>query len=405
MRLLFLADVPAAQPESGAEQVLFQQTRGLAQTGNEVCAITRRPVLEEVATSSLTTHVSGVVEGSYPADPGNPFAFFTALIQHPGRIYQNFNRRQKPFSRLVIHQPFTALPLLLSGVAKEIPLIYVFHSPGHEEYLLANSQAAGWKTVLPALIRRYIESLVIRRAKRVMVLSAYMGRKVRSIHGIDPARILVNPGGVDLKRFSPPSNRVLLKKELGWPEGRIHLLCIRNFEPRMGLDNLIRAMALLNQQAPKFHLTLGGDGPERDRLKHLVLELGQEEMITMAGFIPDRMMASWYGSADFFILPTRSLEGFGLVTPESLACGTPVLGTPIGGTAEILPRLDPRLLFRDPSPDAIREGIERAVTNFFMDQTGYYQLRHRCREFVSTHYSWQRHVDLLQETLSTMTPP
>lgn len=404
MRLLFIADVPAAQPESGAEQVLFQQTMGLVQAGLSVSALTRRPAGRGAAGPDLIKHDTGVIEASYPADARRPFAFLSALKRYPGQLFRDINRRQAPLTHLVVHQPFTALPLLLRGLTKKIPLLYVFHSPGHEEYLLANSHAHRWKTTLPALVRRYAEAAVIRRAKRVMVLSAYMGRKAKSIHGIDPTRIIVNPGGVDLARFCPPTNRKQLKQTLGWPEGRIHLLTIRNFDHRMGLDNLIRALALLNSQGPRYHLTLGGDGPERNLLLNLIQELGLEGDVTMTGFIPDQQMASWYGSADFFILPTRSLEGFGLVTPEALACGTPVLGTPIGGTAEILPRLDPRLLFRNPSPEALQEGIMRAVNDIFLDQEGYGQLRQRCREFASAHYSWQRHNELLLETLSQITP-
>jgi len=402
MRLLFIADVPAAQPESGAEQVLFQQTRGMARAGHMIAALTRRPPGQEETGPALLKHDSGVVEASFPADPARPLAFFSALRQHPGQLYRALQQRQGPFDRLVVHQPFTALPLLLKKTIRRCPLLYVFHSPGNEEYLLAHAQTPGWKTALPALIRRRIESLVIRRAKLVVVLSAYMATKATEIHGIDPARIIVNPGGVDLERFSPPVDRPRLKETMGWPKNRIHLLSIRNFEPRMGLDNLVRALALLNREGPRYHLALGGDGPERDNLLRLVQELGQTAMVTMTGFIPDQRMADWYGSADLFVLPTRSLEGFGLVTPEALACGTPVLGTPIGGTAEILPRLDPRFLFRDPWPESLREGIEQAVNIFYRDQDGYGQLRLRCREFASRHYSWQRHVDLLQATLAEM---
>src|SRR5207249_11624167 len=60
------------------------------------------------------------------------------------------------------------------------------------------------------------------------------------------------------------------------------------------------------------------------------------------GFIPDETLPSYYHAADVFVLPTRELEGFGLVTVEALACGTPVLGTPVGATPEVLSGLEDR---------------------------------------------------------------
>jgi len=57
--------------------------------------------------------------------------------------------------------------------------------------------------------------------------------------------------------------------------------------------------------------------------------------------------------ADLFVLPTLELEGFGLVTIEALASGVPVLGTPVGGTVEILEKLNPNLLFKDTSSESI----------------------------------------------------
>jgi len=56
--------------------------------------------------------------------------------------------------------------------------------------------------------------------------------------------------------------------------------------------------------------------------------------------------------ADLFVLPTLELEGFGLVTLEALASGVPVLGTPVGGTVEILKNLNPKLLFKDASSES-----------------------------------------------------
>jgi len=89
---------------------------------------------------------------------------------------------------------------------------------------------------------------------KVMVESRYMKKKVQAIHRIPDHKIIVNPGGVDLKRFKPSLKRNKLKTQFNLPKARTHLLTVRNLEPRMGLDNLLKCMAHLKKQKVKVEL-------------------------------------------------------------------------------------------------------------------------------------------------------
>jgi glycosyltransferase involved in cell wall biosynthesis len=244
-----------------------------------------------------------------------------------------------------------------------------------------------------------IEKSCLKRAQKIVALSRYMQLKIEKIHRIPDSRIVVNPGGVDLERFKPPENRESMKSELYFPENKIHLLTIRNLEPRMGLDNLLICIKILKNYKAIVHLVLGGDGIERKKLEDLVLQYGLENEVTMPGFIAHDTLPKFYGAADFFILPTRRLEGFGLVTPESMACGTPVLGTPVGATEEVLSKFNPQLLFKDASPMAMASGIQMVIKNYFNDKKKYAQLRERCRRYAEENYSWNRHTDQLKSIL------
>jgi len=117
--------------------------------------------------------------------------------------------------------------------------------------------------------------------------------------------------------------------------------------PRMGLDNLILAIEQVIKTAPDIYLVVGGEGPLKDDLISMVKKLGVEKHIEFKGFISEDNLPEYYQMTDLFVLPTRELEGFGLVTLEALACGVPVLGTPVGGTKEIIGRFDPDFLFKD----------------------------------------------------------
>lgn len=122
--------------------------------------------------------------------------------------------------------------------------------------------------------------------------------------------------------------------------------------------------------------------------------------MSFAGLIPEADLASFYQAADCFVLPTRSLEGFGLVTVEALACGTPVLGTPVGATPEILAPLAPELLTDDASPEALARGIRRAAPLL-----GDAAFRARCRAHADRHYGWPLAVARLEELLLELVPP
>jgi glycosyltransferase involved in cell wall biosynthesis len=285
---------------------------------------------------------------------------------------------------------------------KRVPLLYIFHSPSNEEYLLLHENRSTIRNIIPNIFRFIIENICLKRALKVMVLSRYMKQKVQKIHRITANRIIVNPGGVDLDRFRPSKKRHELKKQLGLPEGKIHLLTVRNLEPRMGLDNLLKSIRLMKNRQISIHLTLGGDGIEGRKLKYLTMKYGLNEEVTLTGYILPELLPKYYAASDFFILPTRRLEGFGLITPESMACGTPVLGTPVGGTKEILTNFNSEFLFGDHSSEAMANGIQRAVQKYFNDKKKYDQLRINCRQYAKNNYSWERHADQLISVITNM---
>ena len=397
MKILFIADVPLDNPTSGSEQVLNHQATGLARDGMEVFAITR----QSAHPARTIKNIDGICEGSYRASVEDILGSLFSLVKYPFKFYRRFTQ-DGTFQAAVCHQPFNCFSLLIRGKLQNAPLLYVFHSPSHEEYSLSHEKRTWFANIVHVKTRRLVEKFCLRKAVKIMVLSSYMKQKVMEIHSIPANRIIVNPGGVDLDRFKPPQNRQRLKEEFNFPENKIHLLTVRNLEPRMGLDNLLKCIHILNKHRADIHLILGGEGIEKENLERIVRKYGLVDAVTMTGFISSDLLPQYYGASDFFILPTRSLEGFGLVTPESMACGTPVLGTPVGGTKEILSGFAPQLLFRDSSPEAMAEGVQNAIREYLEQNEIYAELRARCREYAAKYYSWKRHTDQLRSILGEM---
>jgi glycosyltransferase involved in cell wall biosynthesis len=99
------------------------------------------------------------------------------------------------------------------------------------------------------------------------------------------------------------------------------------------------------------------------------------------------------------VLPTRALEGFGLITVEALACGTPVLGTPVGATPEILGALRPSLLFASAAPDDMAERLADFLARARSDPADYETLRAACRRHAEMRYDWDASVSRLETLL------
>ena len=193
-----------------------------------------------------------------------------------------------------------------------------------------------------------------------------------------------------------------MRAALGWPSGRPILFTLRNLQPRMGLDELIRAIDLLRRQVPDVLLAIGGEGALRSELESLVGRLGLGEHVRFLGFVEEARLARCYQAADVFVLPTQTLEGFGLVTVEALACGTPVLGTAVGATPEILAPLSKSLLFRDTSAPAMAEDLARFLDERSHDASGGEELRRACRRHAEAHYAWDRQVARLEMALAAV---
>jgi glycosyltransferase involved in cell wall biosynthesis len=210
-----------------------------------------------------------------------------------------------------------------------------------------------------------------------------MFEEARTFYGVPAGKLVLIPAGVDAARFAPTLSRVEARQKMGLPFDRPLLFTVRRLYARMGLENLVAAMATVVQQQPAALLLIGGLGPLAGRLQEAVAAQGLGENVRLLGYIPEEQLPLYYRAADLFVLPTVELEGFGLVTLEALACGTPVLGTPVGGTVEILSGLDPALLCRSPQPDDLAEGIGRLLADPALMPSA-----EACRHYVLEHYSW-----------------
>jgi len=145
------------------------------------------------------------------------------------------------------------------------------------------------------------------------------------------------------------------------------------------------------------------DGLRSRDIPHPFGEVGadfarRKDAARVVHWVFDEDLVRYYQAADVFVLPSVAFEGFGLVTLEALACGTPVLGTPVGATPEILRPLAPQLVLAGPEPAAIRRGVQ-VLLEWLSDADAAAVLRARCRRYVEARYDWETAIDSLEELL------
>lgn len=358
MRVLLVSDLDPVRVIGGGERLLAGHAEGLAARGHEVLVCSGAPG-------------PGTVLGAVPVrrvgrSPATPL--------HLDAVVRTF----RP-DVVVGYQPACALGALRAARRRGIPTVYVFSSSWPAEY--ATRRPRPRRTGL--LLRRGLERACLRASDRVVVLSSYSAAQVRAAHPGVAGEVRVVPGGVNTVRFSPDGGPDPARARLGIPGGRPLLLAVRNLVPRMGLDNLLDAMPTVIRALPEARLIIAGDGPLREDLQAHARRLGLGERVRFVGFVPEDRLPDHYRAADLVVMPSRALEGFGLTTVEALACGTPVVGTPVGATPEILTPLDPCLVTDDATAEAIAAGILRVVGSLPGD------LRERARAHVLARYRWE----------------
>ena len=276
------------------------------------------------------------------------------------------------------HFAFYAFPLL-RHLPLTVPLVVNFQGPWAEEMRV---EARTFKKRMMALAAYWIERRVYRRADRCITLSSAFRDLLHESYGVPMERICVVPGAADLEPYLRAPERMWARAKLGWPTDRQIVFSVRRLARRMGLDLLIDAMAEVRREFPEVLLLIGGKGPERNRLQAQIEALGLQENVRLLGFVAEADLPAAYAAADFSVVPTVALEGFGLITVESLASGTPVLGTRVGATPEILGPLNPESLFAEATAAAMATKIAAVLRGTILLPD-----REACRAY-SMRYGW-----------------
>lgn len=398
LNVLMLAEVTAEAALGGAERVLREQVLGLQKRGHRVAIVTRA----SDASQRRSVSVGQAEEHRYVASRANEASFVWSSIRESIRLVDELSQ-QGAFDLGVIHQSLAGLGALLRRRHIVRQWLYVCLSLAHEEYVVQTPCPSSFlgrlRWSMNVKVRRWVEWFVIRRCSRVLVLSEFMRQRVLHVHGVPADHVHLAPGAVDLARFCVVSDRAGVRESIALPQQKLILFTVRRLVPRMGLENLILAAKELGDEGKDCLFVIGGEGPLRPQLEQMIREQGLSDRVSLRGFIPERDLPAFYQAADFFILPTYVLEGFGLVMVEALACGTPVIGTPIGAIPEVLNQLDRDLIAPGVDAASLAQAIRRARRRFHARPAEWRRISAAGRALVESRYAWDSHVGQFETIL------
>ncbi len=268
-----------------------------------------------------------------------------------------------------------------------IQLVHTYHSLGAVKYQSLSE--------LPQIAntRLMVERDILEHANCVVATSPQEKESLRSLVSTR-GQIEIIPCGTDTNNFRLTSKSdARTKLKLNSREKVI--LYVGRFDPRKGIETLVRACALLKQSVKEQDtknlklVIVGGsspnmpDGDERTRIENIVDGLGMRESTLFAGRVGHDILPLYYNAADVCVIPSH-YEPFGLVAIEAMACGVPVVASNVGGLKFTIIPEETGLLVEPKDIEAFASGIHRIL----VDELWARKMRNQASANVNQRFSW-----------------
>jgi D-inositol-3-phosphate glycosyltransferase len=282
-----------------------------------------------------------------------------------------------------------------------LPFVMTFHALGRVRRL-SQGQADAFPDE-----RFEIEEELMREADRIIAECPQDKADMQEHYHADPQRIDIAPCGFDPEEFGPLASDV--RTQLDLEPSEFVILQLGRMVPRKGVDNVIQALALLRQAhgTRARLLVVGGNTedpdpeatPELGRLMRLAQSLGVADSVTFTGQRARSQLRAFYGAANVFVT-TPWYEPFGITPVEAMACGTPVIGTAVGGIKSTVVDGQTGFLVPPNDPEALAEKLLWLQQNpLHAERMGWAGMRR-----ANLHYTWRTVARQVANCYETLVP-
>ncbi|MBF0110781.1 MAG: glycosyltransferase family 4 protein [Magnetococcales bacterium] len=203
--------------------------------------------------------------------------------------------------------------------------------------------------------------LYTRASRHIVTTGTSIRDRLITVNRYPEDRITSIPTGIDLERFSP-GDRQGARRKLGLPEEDTIIGIVATLRSWKGHRYLLEAFREYRSSCPdgfRSRLVVVGDGPQEERLHRQAKDLGIEDRVSFAGYQRDPV--DWLHALDVFALPSYGNEGVPQALMQAMACGLPVVSTPVGSIPEILTTEVNGLLVRPRDSGALTAALERIL--------------------------------------------
>jgi D-inositol-3-phosphate glycosyltransferase len=274
---------------------------------------------------------------------------------------------------------------------QNVQLIHTYHSLGAVKY-----QSTEERLPEIAKTRLEVERQLLEQAHCVVSTSPQEVEDLRQlVSGFGTVEIV--PCGTDVQNFQPLS-RAEARQNLGMNSLDRVVLYVGRFDPRKGIETLVRAFAQLRDRLAtegddrgKLRLVIVGgsephaaDGNERQRIEAIVNSLDLGASVDFVGMVGHDRLPLYYTAADVGVIPSH-YEPFGLVAIEAMACGTPVVAAAVGGLKFTVIHEETGLLVPAQDVEGFATAIERILAD---DETWVQKSGDRASIWVQENFSW-----------------
>jgi D-inositol-3-phosphate glycosyltransferase len=378
--------------DSGGMNVYVRElAKVLGRRGIEVDVFTRwreryDPQIQQLGENARVIHIESGPIGYWPK-----MAVYDHLDEFTEKLDRYVAREGRSYDLIHSHYWLSASVARSLAARWAVPRIQMFHTLGLVKREVMDEDIDGESDV-----RITIERQAVRESAAIVAASEIERGELRDLYGADPATVQVIPCGVDPTLFRP-IRQADARERLGRDQCERIVLFVGRIEQIKGIDVLLRALGLLFFRRPDLRsdvclLVVGGaldpgdDAPETEKileLRRLVHEHRMEANVNFVGSLDQETLALYYAAADVCAVPSLS-ESFGLVALEAMACGTPVVGTRVGGLQTLIEDGESGLLV----PAGDYQALAEAIAQVLSDHRLRTHLAHGARDRAE-HFTWQ----------------